>query len=202
MADPNDLTTLAKVKQALGITDTSQDAFLAELITAATSAIETYACRKFKARTYTNEFYDGPDDPGLVLKNYPLISVADLRLDTDHKFNTDAILVEDTDFITQLEEGMIELITSSLGWGGESVKFPRGAKIIRITYNAGYVIIPADLDRACVQLVAYWKNNELKLGLSSISLGAFSQSFTELGQFPDSVQKLIGVYQYRYSGVV
>ena len=48
-------TTLAQVKQYLGITGTSEDALLARLIDAASAAIDRYTGRRFTASTATKK---------------------------------------------------------------------------------------------------------------------------------------------------
>jgi len=69
------LTSLAKVKAYMGITDTATDAVLAQLINAVSLAIERYCDRKFKSRSYTMERQDGSGSNIIFVKNYPIVSI-------------------------------------------------------------------------------------------------------------------------------
>jgi uncharacterized phiE125 gp8 family phage protein len=71
--DPYALTTLDDVKLYLGITDTSQDALLGNLIEIATERIELMTGRKFKARNYTQWVWAA--NGCVQLANWPIISV-------------------------------------------------------------------------------------------------------------------------------
>jgi hypothetical protein len=74
-----DLITLARAKTDIAaITDSSQDATLSTLITAASRYIEHYCRRDFVSNSY-DELYDGNGDRRLVLRQYPIISVQSVR---------------------------------------------------------------------------------------------------------------------------
>jgi hypothetical protein len=78
MAAP-DLITLARSKTNISaITDSSQDATLSTLITAASRAIERYCHRDFVSNSY-DELYNGNGDRRLVLRQYPILSVQSVR---------------------------------------------------------------------------------------------------------------------------
>jgi hypothetical protein len=74
-----DLITLARSKQAiLSITDSTYDALLTTLITAASDAIEKYCRRPFFSHS-RDELYDGNGDRRLLLREYPIQQVASVR---------------------------------------------------------------------------------------------------------------------------
>jgi hypothetical protein len=74
-----DLITLARSKQNIqSITDTSQDALLAALITSVSETIEKYCRRYFVSRAF-DELYNGTGDRRLLLRQYPLQSVQSVR---------------------------------------------------------------------------------------------------------------------------
>jgi hypothetical protein len=74
-----DLCTLARAKQAIqSITDSSQDALLGVLITAASDAIEKYCKRNFVSKVF-DELYNGSGDRRLLLRQYPIQSVRWVR---------------------------------------------------------------------------------------------------------------------------
>lgn len=69
------LTTLDAVKRQLGITVTTSDALLTQIINAASAGIETYCGRKFKNRAYTQEAYVGDRTREVMVDNWPIVSV-------------------------------------------------------------------------------------------------------------------------------
>ena len=74
-----DLITTARAKQDIqAITDSSQDALIATLITACSDAIEKYCRRDFNAKSY-DELYNGTGDHRLLLRQYPIQLVKSVR---------------------------------------------------------------------------------------------------------------------------
>ncbi len=74
-----DLITLARAKQNIqAITDNSQDALLAVLITAVSDAVEKFCRRDFTSKSY-DELYSGTGDHRLLLREYPIQSVQSVR---------------------------------------------------------------------------------------------------------------------------
>jgi hypothetical protein len=74
-----DLITLARAKQAiLSITDSTYDTLLGTLITACSDAVEKYCRRDFYSRSY-DELYSGIGDRRLILREYPIQSIASVR---------------------------------------------------------------------------------------------------------------------------
>src|SRR5262245_52109432 len=74
-----DLISLSRAKQNLpSITDTSQDANLNTIITAASRAIVRYCRRDFVSTAY-DELYNGTGERRLILRQYPVQSVQAAR---------------------------------------------------------------------------------------------------------------------------
>lgn len=71
---PTDLTTLTSLKLFLGISGSTDDTLLGELIDAVSGRIETLANRTFAATDY-HEWYSIGSQPMLVLRQWPLIEV-------------------------------------------------------------------------------------------------------------------------------
>ena len=76
MATAADLTTLAQAKAWLNITDTSSDALIATLITAASRFIMTYTNRSSFLPTASTRYYDGTMTYSILLRDFPVISVS------------------------------------------------------------------------------------------------------------------------------
>lgn len=190
------LTTLAAVKTSLGITDSSQDAVLEDFINFTSAIIESATQRKFKVRTYTDEKHNGPEDHSLILNNYPIVSVDSVYFDVTRVFAADTLISVD-DYAIEFEEGIITMVGGP--WGHPY--FGKGAQAIKATYQAGYSHIPYDVERACIMLVMYYRDNERQLGIKSISMGSFSQSFGDMSKMPPAVQAILSMYANRYIGI-
>lgn len=138
-AAANAITTVAKVKYAMGIpqADTTKDDRIQTLINLLSGRIEDWCGRKFTAQTFTAEKYDGDGETILPLKQYPINSVTAITIDGV------AVDVDDeTTFKIYSEEGYLWYAP---GW---SQAYPLG---IAVTYNAGYSTMPTGLEMACVE---------------------------------------------------
>jgi len=71
------LTSLTNALEELGLTSDggSQDAYIENIINRASDMIENYCHRKFKARLYIKERYDGKGQELLYLNQYPILAV-------------------------------------------------------------------------------------------------------------------------------
>ena len=137
-----DLTTLANVKEYLDIEpdDTRFDSVIGKLITASSRQVEGYCNRRLEICAFT-ENYDGNASDILFLKNTPIVSVTSLSMD-DEPFQAEEFKVYD-DYVR---------LVSRL--------FTRGDLNISIEYSAGWFDAetespPADVEDACIQLVAF-----------------------------------------------
>ena len=128
------LTTLAKVKQYLGITVATHDALIESLINYTTDYIEGLCGgRRFKKATYTNEIYDSPDGDILFLKQYPLVSVATVEYRTGTIASPTYIAFNANDFAVYLLEGYLRFFSNFSAIQGN-------AQALRVTYDAGFLI--------------------------------------------------------------
>ena len=146
--DANAIVTLVQAKALLEILDTKYDAILATLINGVSTLFDITTRRNLMTKTYTAVYFDGNGMPDLFLPNYPVTVITSITED-------DIALVEgvDEDYILYAEEG--RLLRDGV--------WLEGAKKIKMTYTAGYVIVgtitlPADLKLKCLKRVAIeWK---------------------------------------------
>jgi len=137
-----DLTTVATVKEYLDLEpdDTRFDSVLGKLITASSRQIEAYCNRTFEIRDFV-ESHDGSASDILFLNNAPIVSVSLLTID-DESLQPDEFKVYD-DYVR---------LVSRL--------FTCGKLNVSIAYSAGHFDAqtespPADVEDACIQLVAF-----------------------------------------------
>lgn len=158
MAVAHALTTRAKVKSYLGITDASNDTLLEELIDNVTEWIEgQLGGRRIKLTSYVDEEHDGGEQD-IFLFNFPIAASPVLT----GSFRTGPIetptfqAFKVNDFVVYLKAGFVHFFARTPG--GETIGVPgttsKGSLNIRFTYDAGFATIPDDLELLAKQLVA------------------------------------------------
>lgn len=146
------LTSIADVKETLGIDvgNTTKDNLIIRKINQATDMIEKYCGgRRFSEDTYIDEEYDATNSNQLALRNYPITNIVSLSY-RDSSLNENSWEIVDADrYFVDQNAGVIDLTFNARGrWNR-----------YKVTYDAGYGTIPADLAEACVTLVAYLYEN-------------------------------------------
>ena len=152
------LTTLASVKIHLGISGSTEDDLLNQLIDCVDSVIHHYTGRKSFESASRTEYLDGNGKDELFLAHRPLTSVTGVWVDPDGYYGkgTDAFpsaneWTEGSYFVPQSEEAAEQnasmLVAINRVW-------PEGRGNIKVTYTAGYETIPADLELAANTLIA------------------------------------------------
>lgn len=176
-------TTLVKVKEYLGITDTASDTLLTDLLARLQVAAETYLDRKIEQATYTEQ-YDGDETDRLITLQWPIISVTSVHDDQDRAFGA-ATLIATADYVLYKDRGIIRL---------DGLVFSSGIQNIKVVYTAGYATVPADLAQALIELIADRFRQKENQGLESLSIGAYSVSFTG-EDLPDEVKATFDAYR-------
>lgn len=143
------LVSLADMKVYLGIPsgDTTYDALLTQQIQLISDAIEAYCKRKFEQATYIQTFYkeemvelDYVLD-SVTLYHYPLISVASVLQKQD-----------ELDVGTALPNYRVHKPTAKI-INKDYCNMFSGAKIIEVTYDAGFAVIPSIVTNVVYSLV-------------------------------------------------
>ena len=148
MTDPTDIVSLDDVKGFIGIPldETTDDVVLQWLLDGATRWA-TYVSDAIVPTTYTDELHSG-GTPHIVLFNAPIIEVDSV---TEYVGQTAYEL-------TQAEAGTnltysYSIDNASMGilsrrWNGFVGSFIGGRNNIKVTYKAGFTVIPADIQLA------------------------------------------------------
>jgi hypothetical protein len=160
--DTDSLTSLVKLKEYLGITSTNtdDDAFLENIITRVSDDIESTCNRVFRAATYT-EYYRGSGTDKLLLRNFPINTITTIHDDMDRDWGADTLIASTEYNISDEVEGMV-IYTDGIFTDCGSTEN------IKIVYNAGYNVLPYDLEMACLKKCAaeYIESKGLFNGLS------------------------------------
>ena len=193
------LTTVARVKSRMAITDTGFDTVFISYVNAVTDLIERLANRRFKETTYTNEVYSVSDDnfKHLILKQNPVSSVTSVQ----YKAGTKTVPTW-TDFLADEWELMEDGASGILQFIGN---VPRGVNSVRATYVAGYKIdfttygtiathsLPADITDLAERLVIKkFKRREAE-GKSSEGVAGASVTWEDL--LTESDKEVINAYK-------
>ena len=80
------LTTVERFKLYMGITVSTDDPLIGQLITRSTNAIQKFCARDFVVKVY-REFYDGEGQTELTLRQFPLVSVSMLGVGRQDAFS-------------------------------------------------------------------------------------------------------------------
>lgn len=198
------LGSLDALKTLLGITSTTQDTLLEQLLAAASESIKRYTHRDLEAGLYT-EYQDGNGCRDLILRQRPVTSIASLWEDpkgaygdAPGAFPSSTLLTAGVDYVLvrdgpggRSDCGLIrKLRPTGLTWwpvafggmqggtlfgGSLGPGWSRGIGSVKISYAAGFSSIPDDLSEACNQLAAWLKR--------SSPLGGVALSSENLGRY-------------------
>lgn len=158
-AEHRSLTTVAAVKDVLGVSSSKFDSVIDRFIKSASQAVEDYSGHTFARQTYV-ETVAGADHPILSLTHVPIIGTPTVTTDGDPIVD---FVVQDPDagFLYR-EVGWAR--SAWIGWGVEDYRIPTTEELnFSVEYEAGYYL-PEDTDRdlpylveqACIETVVAW----------------------------------------------
>jgi hypothetical protein len=137
------------------------------------SFLERETGRIFHAADYT-EYLDGNDERFIWLDQFPVNTLTSLQI-VEIDGTVVQTLVNGVDFVAYLTTGKLD----SLG------RWTRGARNIKIVYNAGYAALtfPQDLKALALNMIEHAISKKGKQGISQLSIGKYSVTYTE-GSIP------------------
>lgn len=150
------LVTFAELQELMPTADTSRQTYAETLINMSSAVAEQYAKRKLAARDYSGERHSGDGRSMLMLREYPIVSVSAVYIDSTRTFAAES---EVSDYEIDAEVGGL--------WRAE--KWPAGHRNVSVDYRAGFESVPDDLRLAVVETVIFnWQR------LQSQNIGARS----------------------------
>jgi hypothetical protein len=173
-----DLTTIEAVRSLLGqgaVAGTETDNMLRSIISAASTLALQYLSRDIEAKTYTAERYNGNGLIRLILRHYPVNSVTSVVID--------ARSVEPEKFY--IFDDMVYL---------KDDVFYRGVHNVTVTYNAGYAVIPADIQHAVAEIAALKYTQRQSIGFLSKQIAGQSTNFDK-ASIPASALDVLKCYR-------
>lgn len=173
-----DLTTLDAVRPWVIGTDAGDaDVLLARLITAASALICNYTDRPSFGLQSITERHDGSGRDYLLLRQWPAVSVGSIVFGPT--------IIDTPAAGRPLSDGYV-LGPPPPGGGAQRLllvghRLPRGRSNVEVTYTAGYAVVPADVEQACIEIVGEAFKRKERIGQLSKTLGgqetiAFSQA--------------------------
>lgn len=147
-ASTSDLTTLAVLKEELGIKNSLQDSKLKRWITEASATIETYLGWSLSKATLQEDWQWANRHStryGLVLSRYPVISVTSITADG-------TAVLDPANYTIDPDKGLIYRLDVS------GVRIHWNSLRLSVVYVAGYAAItdiPADIREACLIMLRH-----------------------------------------------
>lgn len=138
----------AKTYLKLPLVNTSQDDVIELWINAAADFFETECDRILKKKTGIVEYHGSKASQSIVLRQFPVIAVTEIRVDPTAAFTDPGTIVDPSSYAWD-EEGEVTYLTGRC--------FPSGKKSVKVTYDAGYDPVPYDLKEAANWYV-YWRS--------------------------------------------
>lgn len=184
-----DLTTLAKVKALLELTETDWDALITELVGAVSERCASYCNRDFESKSRV-EYHDG-GGLYLYLKGLPVAAIESIHGSDTWEWDT-RNLIPAADY-QLLSAGM-----AAYRYGA----WPYGPQALKVTYTGGYAAdaVPDDLEMAARTQVAYDFRRRKDIGLESVSFPDGSIQKVNSGEFLPSVKSVLNRYRIRPNG--
>ena len=188
-----DLVTLEEYKAYAGINSTTLDDELSVIIPKVSQLVKSICRRTFV--DYVNdakvEYHSGGNFK-IVLKEGPVLRLSDVEYSTDSGA-TYTSLVEFTDFAHDLEDDtLVSLHASGV--------FPKGTNAYKITYNAGYEVLPEDLKIAVLDLVKYYQKNDGAIhspkapGTNTVQI-----EYVTTTALPAYIKRVLDLYTWSYA---
>lgn len=189
-----DLTLLATVKDRLGITVSTYDTRLAQIIKRVSDAIANACNRVFAEETVKETLFIDKSIEAIILARAPATSITSVVVD--------GTTVDTDEYTVEEETGKLLRLDTS----GNLTTWSPGKT--EITYVGGYELLatlPYDIEEACLVMVSHaWSAGSRDPMAKRIEIPDVQTvdywvgSVSDPGQFPSAVETLIAPYR-RYS---
>lgn len=181
------LVTLAEIKTYANINSTNQDAIINQLIPQVSEYIKTYCNRTFV--DYVTEakidIFSG-GNAFIYLKEAPTISLQSIEYSTNYGA-TYTPLVEGTNYILDLENDRVQVLNTLV--------FPKAINGYRISYYAGYEVLPLDLKLAIIDLIVYYLKNDMSVKSNAAAgKNTIAVEYITTAKLPAHISRVLDFY--------
>lgn len=176
---------LAKAYLKIPDATTSEDQLINFWINSATDELERECDRQLKSRAVTGEIQHGRGQNIILLKEWPVTAISELRIDNQRDFTAASTLVDPTDYRI-CDDGNGVLYTGN---------FPRGYGNIKVTYTAGYTTVPSDLQNACLWAVTWYHSIRNSADIGRITKNKEGETVSYSQSAPQYVKDAIARYK-------
>ena len=209
------LVTRAEYKAYAGISSTSSDAVLDSLIPKVSELVKSICRRTFVDYVGDSkiEYTDGGGKT-IELSEFPVIAVNSVEVSTDYGA-TYTTLTEFTDYVFAKSKNNIRPLPistaldsnsnlDSTAWRGSYVNksdliFQELINGYRVTYNAGYEILPGDLKLAIFDLIAFYIRNDSAVhSTKSVSPNTMQIEYVSSTNLPAHIKRVLDLYTVSY----
>lgn len=160
------LIEIGQVKKFLGISGSSDDAALNDLIANFSAFVETMANRKFNSDTFTEYFNGGEQD--IFLANLPVVSITTVKYNAGTQAAPSWQTVPAGDYTTYYDIAMIRHASA----------FPSGSRNIEVIYVGGFTNVPSDIALLAKLLVARAYEQRRAQGKGNENIGEAGVNWT------------------------
>lgn len=186
------LISKVEYKAYMGLSSPNEDTRIEILIAKVSDLVKSICRRSFV--DYVNdakvEIHEGGANL-LVPEEYPVLSISSLEYSTDYGA-TYSTLVEFTDYALSKATNNIIPISSS--------SFPAMPNGYRLTYTAGFEVLPEDLKLAVMDLITYYIKNDMSVHSSKApGTNSVQIEYVTTTNLPAHIKRVLDLYAANYS---
>jgi hypothetical protein len=184
------LITVDDYKTYATISSSDQDEKIELLIPFISQLIKNYCTRSFidnydvDTESFTDiiQYYNGGDNY-VYTEEFPILSVEEIATSEDNGQTYTNVLVEYTDYLIDKQNDRLMI------FGAEDINYPN---YFKITYKAGYSVLPGDLYIAALDLLPYYMKGESspRKTQSSVSI-----EYIRSSDFPHHIKRVLDLYR-------
>lgn len=160
-------------------------------INAASAKIESYCDRFFHSTAYVGELHSGRRQNYLLSRQYPIISVEELRIDPSRQWTSPTSLVPVGKYTVADDYQTLQL----------DGLFPAGFNNVYLSYTAGYATIPNDLAFGCIWLAEWYYRHAERADMGKTSMGKGDENIGILSKTPEMILEHLRPYKRTEFGI-
>lgn len=186
------LVTIAEYKAYIGIASTNQDAAIASLIVSISDLVKTICRRTFLDYVDNSkvEVFKGGEE-NFNLQETPLLTVSSVEFSEDYG-QTYSSLIEFTDYVVDTGTEQINIIPLQY-------QIYKRVNAFKVTYTAGYEVLPSDLKLAIFDLITYYLRHEAALHTNkNVGANSVQIEYVTSTTLPAHIRRVLDLYCANY----